>query len=98
MGNAEICAFLTYLAADRHLAASTQNQAMRALLYLYQQFLQRKLGFLDNVERAKRPVKLPVVLTKVEAQAVIGQLSGSYRIMTNLLYGRGLRLMDFGYH
>jgi site-specific recombinase XerD len=85
MGEVEVAAFLTHLAADRHVAASTQNQALSALLFLYQQFLQRKLGFLDNVERAKRPAKLPVVLTKAEAQAVIGQLSGSDRLMANLL-------------
>lgn len=107
MGEVEVSAFLTHLAADRHVAASTQNQALSALLFLYQQFLQRKLGFLDHVERATRPVKLPVVLTKAEAQAVIAQLSGSYRLMANLLYGSGLRLMeclrlrvkdvDFGY-
>ena len=107
MGEAEVSTFLTHLAADRHVAASTQNQALNALLFLYQQFLQRKLGFLDNVERAKRPAKLPVVLTKAEAKAVIDQLSGSYRLMVNLLYGSGLRLMecvrlrvkdiDFGY-
>ena len=107
LGEAEVSAFLTHLAADRHVAASTQNQALSALLFLYQQFLQRKLGFLDNVEKAKRPAKLPVVLTKAEAQAVIGHLAGSYRLMVNLLYGSGLRLMecvrlrvkdlDFGY-
>ena len=107
LGEVEVSAFLTYLATDRQVAASTQNQALSALLFLYQQFLQQKLGFLDNVERAKRPAKLPVVLTKAEAQAVIGQLSGSYRLMANLLYGSGLRLMeclrlrvkdvDFGY-
>ena len=107
LGEVEISAFLTHLAADRKVAASTQNQALSALLFLDQQFLQRKIGFLDNVERAKRPVKLPVVLTKPEAQAVIGHLSGTYRLMANLLYGSGLRLMecvrlrikdlDFGY-
>ena len=94
LGEAEVSAFLTHLAADRQVAASTQNQALSALLFLYQQFLQRKLGFLDNVERAKRPAKLPVVLTKAEAQGVIGQLAGSYRLMANLLYGSGLRLME----
>ena len=94
LGEAEVSAFLTHLAADRQVAASTQNQALSALLFLYQQFLQRKLGFLDNVERAKRPAKLPVVLTKAEAQGVIGQLAGSYRLMGNLLYGSGLRLME----
>ena len=107
LGETEVSAFLTHLAADRKVAASTQNQALSALLFLYQQFLQRKLGFLDNVERAKRPAKLPVVLTKVEAHAVIGQLGGCYRLMAKLLYGIGLRLLeclrlrvkdvDFGY-
>jgi integron integrase len=107
MGEVEVSAFLTHLAADRHVAASTQNQALSALLFLYQQVLQRKLGFLNDVERAKRPPKLPVVLSKAEAQAVIGHLAGSYRLMANLLYGSGLRLMeclrlrvkdiDFGY-
>ena len=76
-------------------------------MFLYRQVLQRKLGFLNDVQRAKRPPKLPVVLTKAEAQAVIGHLAGSYRLMANLLYGSGLRLMeclrlrikdiDFGY-
>jgi integron integrase len=107
LGEVEISAFLTHLAADRNVAASTQNQALSALLFLYQQFFQRKLGFLDDVERAKRPAKLPVVLTSEEAQAIIGQVPGSYRLMANLLYGSGLRLMecvrlrvkdlDFGY-
>ena len=107
LGEVEISAFLTHLAADRNVAASTQNQALSALLFLYQQFFQRKVGFLNDVERAKRPAKLPVVLTSEEAQAIIGQLSGSYRLMANLLYGSGLRLMecvrlrvkdlDFGY-
>src|SRR4030095_12733633 len=107
MGEVEVSACVSHLAADGHVAASTQNQALNALLFLFQQFLQRKLGFLDNVERAKRPAILPVVLTKAEAQAVIAQLSGSYRLMANLLYGSGLRLMeclrlrikylDFGY-
>lgn len=94
LGEAEVSAFLTHLAADRNVAASTQNQALSALLFLYQQFLQRRLGFLDDVERAKRPPKLPVVLTKTEAQAVIEHLPGSYRLMANLLYGSGLRLME----
>jgi len=107
MGEAEVSAFLTYLAADRNVSASTQNQALNALVFLYQQFLQRPLGFLGDVVRARKSPKIPVVLTKAEAQAVIAQLSGSYRLMANLLYGSGLRLMeclrlrvkdlDFGY-
>lgn len=59
LGEVEVSAFLTHLAADRKVAASTQNQALSALLFLYQQFLQRKLGFLDDVERAKRPARRP---------------------------------------
>ena len=107
LGEGEVSAFLTHLAADRKVAVSTQNQALSALLFLYQQFFQRKLGFLGEVERATRPVKVPVVLTKLEAQAIIAQLTGSYRLMGNLLYGSGLRLLeclrlrvkdlDFGY-
>jgi integron integrase len=107
MGEAEITEFLTHLAADRNVAASTQNQALSAMLFLYQQVLQRKIGFLDKIERVTRPPKLPVVFTRAEAQAVLAQLSGTYRLMGNLLYGSGLRLMecvrlrvkdvDFGY-
>ena len=92
MAETESSSFLTHLAADRQVAARTQNQARSALLFLYQQFLSRKRGFLDDVERAKRPAKLPVVLTKAEAPAVLAQLSGTYRLMTHLLYGRGLRV------
>ena len=107
MGEDEIGAFLTHLAADRHVAASTQNQALSALLFLYQQVFARKLDFMDNIERVKRPPKVPVVLTPREIQSVFAQLNGDYRVMAELLYGSGLRLMecvrlrvkdiDFGY-
>jgi integrase len=89
MGEQEISAFLTHLAVDRHVAASTQNQAFSALLFLYQQVLDRKLDFIDSVERVCRPPKLPVVFTPEEARAVLAHLKGDYRLMTELLYGSG---------
>jgi integron integrase len=108
MGEEEITAFLTHLAVNRHVAASTQNQAFSALLFLYQQVLERKLDFIDKVERVSRPPKLPVVFTRAEACSVLAQLKGDYRLMAELLYGSGLRLMeclrlrvkdiDFGYN
>ena len=108
MGEAEIAAFLSHLAVNRNVAASTQNQALSALLFLYQRVLDRKLDFIDDVKRAKRPPKVPVVFTKAEARAVIGRLEGDYRLMAELLYGAGLRLLetlrlrvkdiDFGYN
>ncbi|MCK4470914.1 MAG: integron integrase [Anaerolineae bacterium] len=94
MGAAEIEAFLTYLAVDRNVAASTQNQALSALLFLYRQVLKQDLvGSIDSV-RAKRPKRLPTVLTKEETLRVIGFLSGTHQLMAKLLYGSGLRLME----
>jgi site-specific recombinase XerD len=93
MGEPEISAFLTHLAVDANVAASTQNQAFSALLFLYQQVLDRKLEFID-VERVRRPPKLPVVFTRAEARAVLAHLKGDYRIMAHLLYGSGLRLLE----
>src|SRR5439155_775299 len=108
MGEREITEFLTHLAVEKHVAASTQNQAFAALLFLYQQVLDQKLAFMDNVERVKRPAKLPVVFTPAEALAVLAHLKADYRLMAELLYGSGLRLMeclrlqikdiDFGYN
>ena len=107
MAEKEISDFLSHLAVEKNVSASTQNQAFSALLFLYQQVLERKLDFIDNVQRVKRPPKLPVVFTAPEARAVLGQLKGDYRLMGELLYGSGLRLMeclrlrikdiDFGY-
>lgn len=106
LGEAEVALFLTHLAVESKVAASTQNQAFSALLFLYQQVLDRKLEFID-VERVRRPPKLPVVFTRAEARAVLAQLKGDYRLMAHLLYGSGLRLLeclrlrvkdiDFGY-
>jgi integron integrase len=108
MAEQEIRAFLTHLAVERRVAASTQNQAFAALLFLYQQVLEQRLGFVDSVERVNRPAKLPVVFTPQEARAVLAHLNGDYCLMAELLYGSGLRLMeclrlrvkdvDFGYN
>jgi site-specific recombinase XerD len=108
MREPEITQFLTHLAVQKNVAASTQNQAFAALLFLYQQVLERKLDFIDNVQRVSRPAKLPVVFTPAEARAVLARLKGDYRLMAELLYGSGLRLMesvrlrvkdiDFGYN
>lgn len=94
MGEHEITEFLTNLAVEKHVAASTQNQAFSALLFLYQQVLDRKLDFIDNVQRVTRPPKLPVVFTPAEALAVLAHSKGDYRLMAELLYGSGLRLME----
>jgi integron integrase len=94
MGGPEVSKFLTSLAVDGQVAASTQNQALSPLLFLYRHVLQQDLPWLDGVVRAKRTVRLPVVLTRDEIRAVIGQLRGTQRIMALLLYGTGLRLLE----
>ena len=94
MGSAEIEAFLTHLAVKENVAASTQNQALSALLFLYREVLRQDLdGPIDSI-RAKKPKRLPTVLTKDEVRRVIGELSGAHRLMAQLLYGSGLRLME----
>ena len=107
MGEPEMAEFLTYLAREGKVASPTQNQALSALLFLYKQVLKQEVGWLKDVERAKRPVRLPVVLTRDETHKVFAHLSGTPRLMAGLLYGSGLRLMeavrlrvkdiDFGY-
>ena len=94
MGEEEIAIFLTYLAVEKQVAASTQNQALSALLFLYQQVLDRKLDYIDKIERVSRPPKIPVVFTRAEARAVLARLKGDYRLMAHLLYGSGLRLLE----
>ena len=94
MGAAEISAFLTHLAVNRGVAASTQNQALSALLFLYQQVLKVDVPWLQDVERASRGKKLPVVFTKEEVRKVLAAMEGTYRLMAMLLYGSGLRLME----
>ena len=94
MGAAEINAFLTHLAVEGGVAASTQNQAFSALLFLYQAVLDVDPGRIEGVVRAKRPRRLPVVLTRREARAVLDELEGTPRLVAGLLYGSGLRLLE----
>ncbi|GMW07612.1 MAG: integron integrase [Gammaproteobacteria bacterium] len=94
MGAPEIEAFLSYLATQRDVAAATQNQALSALLFLYKQVLNVELPWLDNVTRATRPKRLPVVLTPEEVRGVLVNLHGVYWLIGQLLYGSGLRLME----
>ena len=94
MGAAEVTAFLTSLAVHSQVAASTQNQALSALFFLYREVLGVELPWLDDIVRAKRPLYLPVVLTRDEVRAVLQQLDGVPRLMAVLLYGAGLRLLE----
>jgi integron integrase len=93
MGAPEIRAFLTHLATERNVAASTQNQALSAILFLYREVLQREIEPI-LLSGAKRPERLPTVLTRQEAISVINQLTGTNKLMAQLLYGSGLRLME----
>jgi integron integrase len=94
LGAAEVEAFLTHLAVAGNVAASTQNQAKSALLFLYREVLEAELPWLDNVERARVPKRLPVVLTRDEVHAVLSRLSGTHWLIASLLYGAGLRIME----
>ena len=94
MGAAEVEAFLTHLAVVGKVAASTQNQAKSALVFLYREVLGAELPWLDNVEHAKAPKRLPVVLTRAEVQAVLSRLEGTHWLIACLLYGAGLRIME----
>jgi integron integrase len=94
MGEAEIQAFIAHLAVDRKMAASTQNQALSAVLYLYRHVLHKDLQLSSTAVRARKSSHLPTVLSKGEAQAVILRMSGLPKLMTQLLYGSGLRLME----
>lgn len=90
----DVVSFLQYLAVRRNVAASTQNQALNALVFFYGQVLQQPLGDMGNFIRAKRPKKLPVVLTQSEIQQLLIQMKGKQWLMASLLYGTGMRLMD----
>ena len=94
MGELEVTAFLTHLAAQRNVAASTQNQALSALLFLYRDALKVQLDWVDGFERASRPPRVPVVLSKSEVQCVLAALPSKYLLFCRLLYGTGLRLME----
>ena len=94
MGAPELTRYLSSLAVEGNVAASTQNQALSALLFLYREVLEQEVPWLDDVVRARRPVRLPVVLTRDEVRAVLRQLTGTPRLMAILLYGSGLRLLE----
>lgn len=94
MGEAEVGEFLTYLAVERNVAASTQNQALSAILFLYKVVLDRPLERVEDVLRAKKPQRLPVVFTREEVRAVLARMQGDKAVMASLLYGSGLRLME----
>jgi len=94
MGAPEVTQFLTALAVERKVAASTQNQALGALLFLYREVLQQNLPWLDDLVRAKRPQHLPVVMTRDEVRAVLQHLEGVPRLLALLFYGAGLRLLE----
>lgn len=93
-GAPEVEAFLTHLAVERQVSASTQRQALSALAFLYREVLEQASGWLENIEPAKKPARLPVVFTRAEARAVLACLDGQPWLMACLLYGAGLRLME----
>ena len=94
LGEPEVKAFLTHLAADRLVAASTQNQALGALLFMYQKVLGRELTFMEGFDRAQRREKMPVVLSREEVQRLLTAVPDKYRLFCKLLYGTGMRLME----
>jgi integrase len=94
MGAPEVERFLTHLAVNGRVSASTQNQARCALLFLYKEVLAVELPWLDNVEQAKAPKRLPVVLNREEIQAILSRLNGVHWLIASLLYGTGMRIME----
>jgi integron integrase len=92
LGANEVTAFLSHLAVERQCASSTQNQALNALLFLYRQVLEIDLPWLDEVIRAKRPVRIPVVLSVAEVRTILAHLSPPHDLVVRLLYGSGLRI------
>src|SRR5262245_26816589 len=94
LGAQEVARFLSSLAVEGRVAASTQNQALSALLFLYKRVLSADLPWLDDIIRAKRPARLPVVLSRDEVAAVLARLAGMRWIIATLLYGTGLRLLE----
>jgi integron integrase len=94
MGETEVAGFLTHLATERDVSASTHQQALSALLFLYRNVLSIELPWLGNIVRPKKPRRLPVVLSRDEVQLLLAQLEGTPRLMGRLLYGTGMRIME----
>lgn len=94
LGAADVEAFLTHLAVVGKVAASTQNQAKSALLFLYKEVLGLELPWLDDVERAKAPKRLPVVLSQDEVAKILSRLEGTHHLVVSLLYGTGMRILE----
>ncbi|MGH8706545.1 MAG: integron integrase, partial [Burkholderiales bacterium] len=94
MGGPEVEAFLSHLAIKERVAASTQNQALAALLFLYREVLEKELPWMEGMVRAKRPARVPVVLTQTEVRALLGHLDGTRWLATSLLYATGMRLLE----
>ena len=94
MDESDVSRFLTYLAVKKNVAASTQNQALSAILFLYREGIKKEIGWVNGVERAKRPQRVPVVFTRDEVKRILLHLEGTKWVMASLLYGAGLRLRD----
>ncbi|MEP7069591.1 MAG: integron integrase [Usitatibacter sp.] len=94
LGAEHVTAFLSSLATTRHVSASTQNQALAALLFLYREVLGLDLPWMQGIARAKKARRLPVVLTRLEAHAILARMDGTHALMAKLLYGTGMRLME----
>lgn len=94
MGETEVGQFLTFLAVKRNVAASTQNQALNAVVFLYKHVLDRPLGSINNAARAKRPQKIPVVFSHDEIRRILEHMEGKSALITRLMYGAGLRIME----
>ena len=94
LGAAEVDAFLTHLAVARNVSANTQNQAKSALLFLYKEVLGAELPWLDDIQQAKTPKRLPVVLTQDEVSKILSHLEGTHHLVVSLLYGTGMRILE----
>ncbi len=94
LGDRDISDFLTYLTQQRHVAAATQNQALNALVFMYRHVLEKPVGELQDVVRAKKPKRLPVVLSQLEVARLLSHLTGIHWLIGCLMYGSGLRLME----
>ena len=94
LGEPEVAAFLSTLAVDGHVSASTQNQALSALVFLYSDVLGAPLDWLNGVVRARRPSRIPVVLSRQEVRVLLSGLDGTVWLMASLMYGSGLRLLE----